>query len=236
MPSWRWFPGGNQRSGPWTSQKRRVSNLNPHQFPLFSPRFPEGTSRGFLRVYQPVAKPTRRSTGDPSRLNRVAARRSSLRFGRNTRGIPPSRALSAGRLTGLGAHVGFTTGWYPLRAALVLPGRSQQPVHNVTRAWSPDGHPPSRALAVGAPPGKRSHPETWFPPAAAPTPLVHRLPACEQRASKDSGASRKGVRKVGARGAPARGPAPGPSRAVRQCGGCRESRSNDPDGVPCRFP
>ena len=38
----------------------------------------------------PVA--TRRSAGDPSRLNRVAARRSSLRFGRNTPGIPPSRA------------------------------------------------------------------------------------------------------------------------------------------------
>ena len=30
--------------------------------------------------------------------------RSSLRFGRKTPGIPPSRALSAGRLTTLGAH------------------------------------------------------------------------------------------------------------------------------------
>ena len=37
-------------------------------------------------------------------------RRSSLRFGRNTPGIPPSRALSAGRLTGLGTHVTLSTG------------------------------------------------------------------------------------------------------------------------------
>ena len=48
------------------------------------------------------------SAGDPSRLNRVAARRSSLRFGRNTPGpvlpvgAPPSRALSAGRLAPTG--------------------------------------------------------------------------------------------------------------------------------------
>ena len=74
---------------------------------------------------QPVRKPTRRSAGDPSRLNRVAARRSSLRFGRNTPGIPPSRALSAGPppgelappgelgLPSLGAHPGSTTGCYP---------------------------------------------------------------------------------------------------------------------------
>ena len=37
--------------------------------------------------------------------------RSSLRFGRNTLGIPPSRALSAGRLTGLGTHVTSSTGY-----------------------------------------------------------------------------------------------------------------------------
>ena len=37
-------------------------------------------------------------------------RRSSLRFGRNTLGIPPSRALSAGRLAGLGALVTLSTG------------------------------------------------------------------------------------------------------------------------------
>ena len=35
--------------------------------------------------------------------------RSSLRFGRNTRGIPPSRALSAGRLTHLGARATLST-------------------------------------------------------------------------------------------------------------------------------
>ncbi len=46
----------------------------------------------------------RRSTGDASRRNRPALLRSTLRFGRNTLGIPPSRALSGGRLTGLGAH------------------------------------------------------------------------------------------------------------------------------------
>ena len=58
-------------------------------------------------IQQSVVEPTRRSAGDPSRLNRVASRRSSLRFGRNTLGIPPSRALSAGRLTGLGGSPGF---------------------------------------------------------------------------------------------------------------------------------
>ena len=68
---------------------------------------------------QPVVEPTRRSASDPSRPNRVAARRSSLRFGRNTLGIPPSRALSAGRLAGLGAHADSTTGYFTasLRAA-----------------------------------------------------------------------------------------------------------------------
>ena len=65
-------------------------------------------SRRPVEGRQPVAKPTRSSspgggsTGDPSRLNRPptgrtgAMRRSSLRFGRNTPGIPASRALSAG--------------------------------------------------------------------------------------------------------------------------------------------
>ena len=71
---------------------------------------------------QPVVKPTRRSASDPSRLNRVAARRSSLRFGRNTPGIPPSRALSAGRLTGLGTHPGSTTGCYQRLHKTVRPG------------------------------------------------------------------------------------------------------------------
>ena len=46
-------------------------------------------------------------------------RRSALRLGRNTPGpvlpvgAPPSRALSAGRLTALGAHPGSTTGCQP---------------------------------------------------------------------------------------------------------------------------
>ena len=75
------------------------------------------TRRSAGAAKQPVVKPTRRSAGDPSRLNRVASRRSSLRFGRNTPGIPPSRALSAGRLAGLGAHVG--TGCSPRRSLIV---------------------------------------------------------------------------------------------------------------------
>ena len=36
-----------------------------------------------------------------------------MRFGPNTLGIPPSRALSAGRLTNLGAHVTLSTGASP---------------------------------------------------------------------------------------------------------------------------
>ena len=54
------------------------------------------------------------SSGDPSRPNshRAASRPSSLRFGRNTPGIPPSRALSAGRLATLGAHATLPTGCY----------------------------------------------------------------------------------------------------------------------------
>jgi len=52
----------------------------------------------------------RHSAGDASRLNRSASLRSSFRFGRNTFGIPPSRASSGGRLTGLGAHGTLSTG------------------------------------------------------------------------------------------------------------------------------
>ncbi len=55
-----------------------------------------------------MVKPTRRSSGDPSRQNHSASLRSSLRFGRNTPGpvlpvgAPPSRALSGGRLAPTG--------------------------------------------------------------------------------------------------------------------------------------
>ena len=94
---------------------------------------------------QPVVKPTRPSSpgggsaGDPSRLNRVATRRSSLRFGRNTPGIPPSRALSAGRLTSLGAHVGPPPAVHraALRRSALRFGRNTL------------GIPPSRALSAG---------------------------------------------------------------------------------------
>ena len=71
---------------------------------------------------QPVDKVTRPSSpgggsaGDASRLNRASSRRSALRFGRNTLGpvlpvgAPPSHALSAGRLTRLGAPATLSTG------------------------------------------------------------------------------------------------------------------------------
>ncbi len=123
--------------------------------------------RRSIPAKQPVMKPTRPSSpgggsaGDPSRLNRVAARRSSLRFGRNTRGIPPSRALSAGPppgglappgelgLAALGAHPGSTTGccvagaryrWSLacLQAARLLPCLFRRPLQ-------PSASGPSRA-------------------------------------------------------------------------------------------
>ena len=76
---------------------------------------------------QPGASPASALTRvPPPAVHRVAARRSSLRFGRNTAGIPPSRALSAGRLAGLGAHVGSTTGCQPRRCApLIVAFRSK---------------------------------------------------------------------------------------------------------------
>ena len=73
---------------------------------------PAPSAPGSPRCWRPAPE----ATGDASRLNRPptgrtgASRRSSLRFGRNTPGIPPSRALSAGRLTGLGTHVTLSTG------------------------------------------------------------------------------------------------------------------------------
>ena len=45
----------------------------------------------------------------PPAVHRAASRRSSLRFSRKTSGIPPSRALSAGRLAALGAHATLPT-------------------------------------------------------------------------------------------------------------------------------
>ena len=118
--------------------------------------------RRSIPAKQPVMKPARRSAGDPSRLNRVAARRSSLHFGRNTPGIPPSRALSAGRLAGLGAHAGSTTGCSPRRfAPLVVALRSKY-----TRASSPGGGSSLTRLVSRAP---RPHRENW--PLSALTPL-----------------------------------------------------------------
>ena len=81
-------------------------------------RAPDGAGWGRLkRTMQPVERVTRHSTGDSSRLNRPptgrtgATRPSSLRFGRNTPGIPPSRALSARRFAALGAHATLSTGY-----------------------------------------------------------------------------------------------------------------------------
>ncbi len=151
--------------------------------------------RRCIPAKQPVMKPTRRSAGDPSRLNRVASRRSSLRFGeihavflphapcqpgtspasaltwvpppavhhsatrrsslrfgRNTHGIPPSRALSAGRLAALGAHTTLSTG-------------SSEPVDKVARpgccegdAMGSDRAGPAKPVFTTAsrPPGPRN--------------------------------------------------------------------------------
>ena len=97
--------------------------------------------------------------------DRVASRRSSLRFGRNTPGpvlpvgAPPSRALSAGPppgelappgelgLTGLGAHAGSTTGCSPRRCASLIVGfRSKYTRYaSLTRLVSRAPHRPRRS-------------------------------------------------------------------------------------------
>ena len=133
-------PGGGVFSSPWTKSCGPVPPLGAS--PL-TPPVPQAPSSLWQNPRGPVLPVGARramhpaqtagdethaaqfgggSAGDPSRLNRVASRRSSLRFGRNTLGpvlpvgAPPSRALSVGRLPGLGAHVGSTTA--PLRGAL----------------------------------------------------------------------------------------------------------------------
>ncbi len=110
---------------------------------------------------QPGASPASALTWvPPPAVHRVASRRSSLRFGRNTRGpvlpvgAPPSRALSAGCLAGLGAHVGSTTGCSPRRfAPLIVAFRSEY-----TRASSPGGGSSLTRLVSRAP---RPHRENW---------------------------------------------------------------------------
>ena len=116
----------------------------------------------------PVMKPARRSAGDPSRLNRVAARRSSLRFGRNTPGIPPSRALSAGRLapTGRTGQPRRSRGFHhrlltaSLRAAHRCVSVEIHPVFLPHAPCQPDPHrenwaspPPGGLASLGAHPG-----------------------------------------------------------------------------------
>ena len=119
---------------------------------------------------QPGASPASALTRvPPQAVHRVASRRSSLRFGRNTLGIPPLRALSAGRLTDLGAHAGSTTGCSPrLYEALIVALRSKYTRYS------------SLARLVSRAP--RPHREDW--PASALTPL------CPPAASLDSRAPR----------------------------------------------
>ena len=98
------------------------------------------------------------SAGDPSRLNRVAARRSSLRFGRNTPGpvlpvgAPPSRALSAGRLapTGRTGRPRRSHGFHHRLLPKPSPGLLTSPRGPIPR--SPAGLGVPRRAPHGAPP------------------------------------------------------------------------------------
>ena len=112
--------------------------------PVFLPHAPR----------QPGASPASALTRvPPPAVHRVASRRSSLRFGRNTLGpvlpvgAPPPRALSAGRLPGLGAHVGSTTGCSPRRfAPLIVAFRSKYTRYSsLTRLVSRASHRPRRS-------------------------------------------------------------------------------------------
>ena len=113
-----------------------------------------------------MVKLTRRSSGDASRLNHSALRRSALRFGRNTLGpvlpvgAPPSRAQP-------GPH---REDW-PHRENWALPALGAHAIHHgllsprpvsvvVSSLWTksrgpvlPVGAPPSRAFSAGPPPG-----------------------------------------------------------------------------------
>ncbi len=114
--------------------------------PVFLPHAPR----------QPGASPASALTRvPPPAVHRVVSRRSSLRFGRNTPGpvlpvgAPPSRALSAGRLASLRAHVG------PPPAVHHVASRRS----SLRFGRNTPGIPPSRALSagrltgLGAPPG-----------------------------------------------------------------------------------
>ena len=90
-------------------------------------------------------------------------RRSSLRFGRNTRGIPPSRALSAGRLAPTGR-----TG---------RPRRSRGFHHRLLRGTRREGsHPDGWGLRRRGPAGRCADPhrENW-PEVGVPVPARHPL-------------------------------------------------------------
>ena len=83
------------RPAPEARAKRERGWVSPSPIP---------SAPGSARCWRPAPE----ASGDASRLNRSASRRSSLRFGRNTSGpvlpvgAPPSRALSAARLAPTG--------------------------------------------------------------------------------------------------------------------------------------
>ena len=179
------LPAGDPERGDAVlpARQRAVNSLwqNPHGVrPAIHPDQTAGSEthaafgRRSIPPRQPAVKPTRRSAGDPSRLNRVAARRSSLRFGRNTRGIPPSRALVSRaprrprRSRGF-HHRLFTT---PLRAAHRC---ASVGIHAVFLPHAPcqPGASPTSAL-------------TWVPP-----PAVHRVAA--RRSSLRFGRNTPGI-------------------------------------------
>ncbi len=129
----RWRPPTGELAGPCGASSRWQN--------------PRGV-RPAIHPGQTACDETRAAFGRRSiPADRVAARRSSLRFGRNTPGIPPSRALSARRLTGLGAHPGSTTGCSPLRfAAFGVAFRSKYTGYSsLTRLVSRAPHRPRRS-------------------------------------------------------------------------------------------
>ena len=99
-----------QREGRSTFQSRRAP---PSAAPVTRGRAGFMTDEGVQADPIMGFPPGGGSTGDASRLNRPASRGSALRFGRNTPGpvlpvgAPPSRALSAGRLTASRRSRGF---------------------------------------------------------------------------------------------------------------------------------
>ena len=112
------------RPAPEARARRDGGRVTPPPVPSTpgSPRCwrpaPEANRR-CIPAKQPVMKPTRRSAGDPSRLT------ASLRAAHRCVSVGihpvflPHAPCPAGRLAGLGAHVGSTTGCEPPRFAVL---------------------------------------------------------------------------------------------------------------------